>query len=231
MRITYVTVEAFKSFLERKFSDEIYDALGVDPERLETIERFLLENCADLTYTECIKKVEQEYSIYRKKEIDELISQARAVLSHYLGTPYVSDAFKKLYDKYGEQIRELFLQNKLEEFELIKDVLDLELGCRDYDIRTATELSIHFGAALQHAYDVVQFLLQVVRDYMKFKPTDDIMDLGGDLSGIGIVLPMHKDPWILLCMFTEREGLIVTHTLSTPIGVVSNWTRKFGLIA
>ncbi len=231
MRITYITAEAFREFLRRKFSDEIYDALGVDPERIETIEKYLQEHCADLTYSECLKKVEQEYSMYKKKEIDELVSQARAVLSHYLGTPYISDAFKLLYNRYGEQIRELFLQNQLEEFSLIKDVLDLELGCKDYDIRTATELSAYFGVALQYVYDVTQFLLQVVRDYMKFRATTDLMDLGGDLSGIGIVLPVNKDPWILLCMYAEREGLVVTHTLSTPMGIVNNWTKRFGLIA
>ena len=159
----------------------------------------------------------------------ETASQVRANLVKVFGTPYVSDAFKKLYDKYGDKIMDLFMRDQLEEFKYIKDVLDEELGCVDYDIRPASEASI-LGIFVQRVFDVALFISQIV-DYMDFKYTSDINELRGGLNNIAVVIPYNKDPLLLICAFSENEGLIVTHTMSSPIGVVNKLTKKCSLVA
>jgi len=107
LRITYIVIKQFARWV-REVTPPTIDIriFGLNPDDLETVKAFLEENCRDLTYNECkewfLKTYLQGIRARTEEEIENMaLSQTLQMMSYYLETTSVSEAFKRIYMKYG----------------------------------------------------------------------------------------------------------------------------------
>jgi hypothetical protein len=236
VKATYIVVENFKKWLQKAFPPTFdLKSIGIDLEDESTIRRFLEEVCGELTYRECLKHVEEIYSNIIKKKTEEVEKEARGRLAKELGTEHVSDAFKQLYRRYGENLRELFLTGKLKELEPIQELLTLRYGCVDYDIRPASELYV-YEIAVQHFEGAPELFYSQVAQALGLRPAEKPHDLVGPAHKIAVGVPKGKDPFVLLCIVSfidaEMPGkvYIAAHTSKTPLVVANLHAKKIALV-
>ncbi len=231
MKPTPVIIRNFVSYIKRVFPVGFdFSIIGFDINDRESVKRFLVEECEDLEYHECIRKILKAYESIVSKEYD-YVSEAQRQMNYYLGTPYVSEAFKKIYSKYKDRIIDLLLGEDHGELSLIEDYLTAKYGCIDYDIRRLTELPQLGIKAQLITGDINLFAYQVSLGY-NLTQTDSRLELFA-LSD-NLYLASTQNDYYLICIreYIDEKfiGTIITSS-DKPFLLFSLSTRKYAIIA
>lgn len=228
VRITPLVVINFTKFIVEHLGKDVDPQLiGIDPADPRTVEKFLQEHCMDLTYHECKEKTLEMYRGLLRKTKEEYINEALEyslqALNYYLETPYVSRAFKIVYDKYKDVYKPFYtILSEPEKTELvfIFDVLIAKYGCEHFDIRPLHELTI-LGIAPQLITDNIEHNYNMFITYFNLKPSSNRYDFLDEKFTLGIAGYKYNE--YLICFIDEKLTPI---TSSKDPFIVINFKKK-----
>jgi hypothetical protein len=248
MRITYITIKAFRKWLKESIGDFDPQELGIDLESDESIKRFLKEYCEDLTYQECKEKIKELFPIIKeKKDLDaEVKAEADQMLTYYFSTVYVSRIFKDLYKKYTEleelkrrvsKFSDLFdvtlhealsgISEEVDEYlALIKIFIDgitTLYNCKELDVRS-TDLGV-YGIGYEPVKTSIDLYAEQLITYKDFKPAETRKDLYDLFQNLHVIDNNHQ--YYLICLSYKREGFNQNYNYGT---VLTANNREFLLV-
>lgn len=235
MKITPIVVNAFIKYLK-----ELTIEQGVDPAIIgfqtispEEVKRFLEEHCKDLETSECKSKILDMYPAlsYVKEADREALRFAEMELSHEYGTSYISEAFKKLTQKYSyTELMDMLMDIQGTELEIFRDYVIGKWGASDIDIRRLHEVIVYGVKAMEIRYGSPQLFLKQSLQAFNLKMAKKIEQFIAHGDCIRIA---HKDKntLILIAIFDSVENVIMPVTQSTSIPmVVLNYCNKRGAL-
>jgi hypothetical protein len=232
--VTPIVIKQFTEWLKKVFPPDFdLQIIGVDPEDPNSVRRFLEDFCGDLPYVECKQKVLEVYGGLVKREGErEALEEAIKALEYYFGTPYPSEAFKKLYQKLGDTIVSLLEQPDHGDLRYIEEVLAYRYGCIDFDVRTLSELTmLGFKTNLLKWGDVYLYARQL-EYYLNYIPATNITELFGSPFQLGVASRINDI--FLVCIQIYREGAIlkgaVVASAREPFVLANHIARKYGII-
>jgi len=226
VRITYIVVKNFARFMKEVTPESIsFDVIGVDPDNLESVRKFLEEECSDLDYDECKSHYIKTYLHGMVKKDEEWIEQealtrAEQDLSYYLGTTRVSEAFKKIYAKYGDAIYNVNMNPRsvedYPELSMLFDYMFLKYKCSDVEIARVEDLARLSSMIDDYEGDPEKAYYDFKIGY-NLRDASRLLDLSGKLGEIGVLYPKGTEKLLtLVCHLgfnEEIKYMIVTHNL------------------
>jgi len=232
--VTPIVVENFRRWLKRVFPPDFdFQVIGIDIEDPNSIRRYLEEMCPDLTYRECLDHLLKVYEGVAKGEGgQEALELALQELSHYYGTMYVNDAFKKLYERLGDRVVDELEKPDHGMLKPIEEVLGLKYGCIDFDIRKFSELP-ELGFRVQKIWygDVVLFAHDLERS-MGLSQARSMLELFGSPHNIGVASRIEDT--FLVCIrvykYDRIEDATVIASAIEPYVLIHFPSRRYGII-
>ena len=231
MKPTPVVVRNFINYVRKIFPKDFdFQILGFDINDRESVKRYLLEECENLEYHECLRKIVKAYESIIQKEYDYL-GEAQRQMNYYLGTTYVSEAFKKIYQKYKDRIIDLLLSEDHQELSLVEDYLTAKYGCVDYDIRRLSELP-QLGVKTQfiQAGDLQLFAGQMAIQF-NLRPATSRLELFD--YAFYLALASTQNDYYLICITQyineSIKGTIITSS-DKPFFLASMSNRSYAII-
>lgn len=234
MKITPIVIKAFREWLKRTAKGDL-SALGIDINNDESIKNFLKEVCYDLTYNECKAKVLENYPTLFTVKRTEYEEEALRAMNYYLGTSYVSEAFKKVFTKYRNMFYDGSILEKWDttELSLIYDVLNARYNCIDYDIRRLYDLGfLGFRIHDLRLETNIERAFYQFATYLGFKPSRDRYEFITLFKNLGVA--GYRDDFYLVCVIEygveeeDSKGTVIT-TTGKPF-IIFNMKRKTALI-
>lgn len=238
MKITPIIIKQFREFLKRNIRRDVdLEVIGINLQDENTIKSFLKEFCLDLTYSECKKRIMELYPQLFKYTSSEYEEEALRQMDYYLGTPYVSEAFKVLYKRYSsifEKAKYLpAIDELMEETELplITDVLTSRYGCIDYDVRRFEDLrAIGIYVHDLRDMDVEKAFEQFIA--LGYRESSDRRDYITYLSFLGVA--GYLSDYYLICIVEygkegEDKGTVIT-SVKKPFILLNIDTKKIAIV-
>ncbi|MEM2262115.1 MAG: hypothetical protein QXK24_06660 [Ignisphaera sp.] len=238
MKITPIIIKQFREFLKRSMKPGAdLEIIGINLKDDETIKSFLKEFCLDLTYSECKKRIMDLYPQLFKYTPSEYEEEALRQMDYYLGTPYVSEAFKVLYKRYSsifEKAKYLpAIDELMEETELplITDVLTSRYGCIDYDVRRFEDLrAIGIYVHDLRDMDVEKAFEQFIA--LGYRESSDRRDYLSFLGFLGVA--GYLSDYYLICIVEygkegEDKGTVIT-SVKKPFILLNIDTKKIAIV-
>jgi len=235
VRVSPIVIEHFKQWLKRVFPEDFdFQVLGIDVEDPESIKRYLIEMCEDLEYRECLNHLIKIYEglAKRREGGEEALEVAQEQLSHYFGTIYPNDAFKRLYERLGDRIVEELEKPDHGMLKPIEEVLTLKYGCIDFDVRKLSEISL-LGFRTQYITygDVYLFASQLERA-QNILPARSLLELFGNPIELGVA--SRIDDTFLVCVQSYKGDRIsrasVVSSAREPFLLIHFTARRYGII-
>ncbi|MEM4620559.1 MAG: hypothetical protein QW607_10145, partial [Desulfurococcaceae archaeon] len=184
IRLNYIVVSAFQRFVKKVTPDYLLSKLSFDVNDLNSVENWIIENCFDLTYDECKDKfIEIELHGFEKKQIEEQWeTSVYQTMSYYLETFHVSEAFKKIYKRYGDSIYSInMIPEKIEDFfelQVLFDYINCKYKCVDFSIDSKSDLFRFTTMIEEYELDIdLEQLWNQVSTVFKVQPANTIYDL------------------------------------------------------
>jgi hypothetical protein len=228
---TPVVVRNFVNTLRKIFPKDFdFQILGFNINDRESVKRYLLEECEDLEYHECLRKIVKAYESIIQKEYDYL-GEAQRQMNYYLGTPYVSEAFKKIYQKYKDRIIDLLLSEDHQELSLIEDYLTAKYGCVDYDVRRFTDLTqLRFKTQFIEAGGLELFAEQLAT-YMNLRPATTRYELFDYAFMLGVATTQNDFMLVCITQYIDEsiKGTVITSS-DKPFILINFNKRSFAII-
>jgi hypothetical protein len=231
MKPTPVVIRNFIRYLRSIFPPSFdFQIIGIDINDRESVKRFLIQECEDLTYHECLKKITKTYEAVIQKRYD-YIGEIQRQMSYYLGTVYVSEAFKKLYKKYKEGIVDLLLSEDHQELSIIEDYLSAKYGCVDFDIRRLMSL-IELKIMTQFIEGGgLELFVEQMASYFKLRPAQSRLELFDYAHNLGVA--STQNDYYLICItqyFGETfEGSLITSS-DKPFMLINFRNLRYAII-
>jgi len=227
MRITYLVVKNFAKWMKAVTPPDVsFDVIGANPDNLKSVEKLLREYCLDLSYDECkrlyVEQLLHGRRVKTEEDIEaEAVTNAERSMSYYNGTTSVSEAFKRIYDKYGEVIYKVNLDpeeiNNYPELSVLYDYVSLKFKCSDIEIARVNDLMRFSEKVDYYEGDPID----AYRDYKQgfnLKDARSFDDLTGMAGEVGIVYPRdYKDKIMFLVCHRgyeeEIKYVVLTHNV------------------
>ncbi|MEM4619761.1 MAG: hypothetical protein QW607_06055 [Desulfurococcaceae archaeon] len=231
IRLNYIVVSAFQRFIKKITPEYLINKLSFNPDDLESVENWIVENCFDLTYDECKDKfIEIELHGFEKKDLENIwetgVSQA---MDYYLGTLQVSDSFKKIFNKYGDSIYSInMIPEKINDFfelQVLFDYINCKYKCVDFSIDSKSDLYRFTTMIEEYELDIdLEQLWNQVSTVFKVQPANTIYDLIFEFNKLMLFIPNVDKIYFLTCYLENSnekvKGLILTHTSNYPVLVI-----------
>lgn len=236
IRVTYVTAKAFAQWVKKITPESFRSGLTFDPDNITSVIKYLNQACKDLEYNECKEQFVSEYLHGIREKSDEQIdyeiqAYTEMAMDHYLGTRSVSEAFKKIYKEYGDNIMSINIDPaSIEELPLLSILIDYitaKYKCVDYSVETI-ETMARF-TFMTEKYDPMKTRVEEIwgqaSTIFNLRPATKITELVFTFGNLALIYPLVDKLYYLLCYFesanTEHvNAVILTHNSEYPTLVI-----------
>jgi len=241
---TPLVVRNFVSWLRSVFPPDFdFGILGIDLEEPRTISKFLREFCPGISSRKCRERLLAVYGGIAGREGERRwLEGIRNTLLERFGTAQVAEAFRALYRRYGEGVRELLLLEDHGELKCLEDALHAEYGCIDVDIRKLSELErwpeMEFGelAWLGPRARLVDKPLERLTESLEqagFMRVDDPAQLAGYPRNLGVA--SRVDDMFLVCVLRYGSNslfdrLTIVASSSEPFVLLNLSKKRYGVL-
>lgn len=252
IKTTYVTVKSFMNFVNKITPETLKTKLTIDITDINQVERWIKEHCQDLTYKECKEKfIEMELRGLTEKSKEEAEAEyfnyVMMDVQNYLGTTLVSEAFKKVYEKYKDMILSVNVDetniNDMPELETLFEYVRLKYKCEDVTVLSLRDLysygmiETYQGTAEQYFNDLMSVF--------NIRPANNILELvftvnterniQEPFTDLFLVYKKDTKPIFLVCYYTGYldvliKFMLLTHSEKDPVIISKVKFNKSGRI-
>ncbi len=230
MKITPIVVMNFAKWLQGKLKEGFDPAvLGIDLRKPETIQKYLEENCADLTYNECKMITEERVKTAMKNEVqydpEYELYVIKEQFEEYFGTDKISIAFKKMLMSHPE-IEHLPPEERarVEGMDLLLEYARLKYRCSDFDVRDIISMINTYGISVQPIQPgTLESFYEQMKSYFGYIDARSIDDLVSEFTKLYVAYETKFIPTAFVCV----KGFSL---VNVPIGTILTTNSLDGVV-
>jgi len=230
LKITPIVVMNFAKWLQEKLKEGFDPAvLGIDFRKPETIQKYLEENCADLTYNECKMITEKKFKPAMKQEHEYdpeyAVYVVKAQFEEYFGTDKVSIAFKKMLMSHPE-IEHFPPEERarVEGMDLLLEYARLKYQCSDFDVRDIISMINIYGISVQPIQPgTLESFYEQMKSYFGYIDARSIDDLVAPFTKLYVAYETKFIPTAFVCV----RGF---NLINVPIGTILTTNSYDGVV-